>query len=328
MGTKPILIAGAGAIGSVTGAMLSASGRQVALLGRKPHMDAIAREGLQLSGFFGERVVRDFTLASVAGELRGPFDLILLTVKSYDTESAARDLDRLLSRQGVVVSMQNGIGNVELLVERLGAARVLGARVIFGAEIVSPGAVRATVFAEPVAIGPAPAVQGAHSARLKERASEVAATLSAAGIAAHPCGDIAPYLWAKLFYNAALNPLGALLRLDYGALAADPDLRAIMDGVIDEAFAVAERMGVAPGFKSAADYRAHFYSKLIPPTVTHRPTMLYDLERRGRTEIGAINGKVADLAERLGVRADANRMLTRLIRARERLHSQSLKEEG
>jgi 2-dehydropantoate 2-reductase len=328
MSTGPILIAGAGAIGSVAGAMLSAAGREVALLGRKTHIDAIARDGLRLSGFFGERVVRGFTLVSSAGELRGPFELVLLTVKSYDTESAARELEHLVSRQGVVVSMQNGVGNVELLVERLGAARVLGARVIFGAEILSPGVVRATVFAEPVAIGPAPAVQGAESARLKERASEVAAMLSAAGIAAHPCRDIAPYLWAKLFYNAALNPLGALLRLHYGALAADPDLRAIMDGVIEEAFAVAERMGVGLGFKSAADYRAHFYAKLIPPTLSHRPTMLYDLERRGRTEIGAINGKVAELAERLGVRADANRMLTRLIRARERLHQQSLKEEG
>ncbi len=327
MGTTPILIAGAGGIGSVTGAMLAAAGHEVALLGRKPHIEAIARDGLRLTGYFGERVVRGFTLASSAEALDGPFERVLLTVKSYDTEAASAELQHLLSPGGVVVSMQNGVGNVELLIERLGAARVLGARVIFGAEVVSPGVVRATVFAEPVAIGPAPVLQGVQTAWLEDRAGEMASVLSAAGIPAHSCADIMPYLWTKLFYNAALNPLGALLRFDYGALAADPDLRAIMDGVIDEAFAVAARTGVALAFRSACDYRAHFYGKLLPPTATHRPTMLYDLERRGRTEIAAINGKVAELAERLGMRADANRMLTRLIRARERFYSKRLKEE-
>lgn len=318
----PILIAGAGAIGSVMGAMLRAAGHEVAMLGRRAHLDAVARNGLRLTGLFGERVVRGFTLAERAAELDRRFDLVLLTVKSYDTAAIAAELSPILAPDGLVVSMQNGVGNIETLVERFGAARVLGGRVIFGAEMESPGAVRVTVFAEPVAVGPAPYMQGEESARLVERARAVAAMLTQAGIPTEACADVMPYLWTKLFYNAALSPLGALLGLHYGALAEDPDLRAIMDDAIGEAFAVARRMNVAVPFKDADAYRGVFYEKLVPSTFHHRPTMLYDLERRGRTDVDALNGKVVELAERFGLEAPVNRMLTRLVRARERLQKE------
>ncbi len=319
----PILIAGAGAIGSVMGGMLRAEGREVAMLGRRPHLDAIARGGLRLTGLFGERIVSGFTLAERADELNRRFGLILLTVKSYDTAAIAAKLAQVLAPGGLIVSMQNGVGNIETLVERFGAARVLGGRVIFGAEMESPGVVRVTVFAEPVAVGPAPYVQREESAPLIERARAVAAILTSAGIPTDACTDVMPYLWTKLFYNAALNPLGALLGLHYGALAEDRDLRAIMDDAIDEAFALARRMDVALPFKDAGAYRTVFYEKLIPSTFHHRPTMLYDLERRGRTDVEALNGKVAELAERFGLQAPVNRMLTRLVRARERLQKKS-----
>ena len=182
-----------------------------------------------------------------------------------------------------------------------------------------------TVFAEPIALGPAPSIHREHCAALFDRAREIAAILGKAGIATNPCEDVTPFLWTKLFYNAALNPLGALLRLHYGAIAADPDLRAIMNEVIEEAFAVARRLRVALPFKTAEDYRAVFYSKLVPSTFGHRPTMLHDLERRGRTDIGEMNGRIAELADSVGLRADTNRMLTRLIRARERMfHKEQL----
>jgi 2-dehydropantoate 2-reductase len=319
MTKRPILIAGAGAIGSVTGAMLRRAGHEVAMLGRYAHLDEVARNGLRTSGLFGEHLVKGFSLANDPSRLKGPFDLILLTVKSYDTKSIADQIAHLLAPGGLVVSMQNGIGNLDILVDRFGAERVLGARVIFGAEITAPGTVEVTVFAEPIAIGPALLTNREHSAALFDRAREIATMLSEAGIATNPCEDVTPFLWTKLFYNAALNPLGALLRLHYGALAADPDLRAIMNEVIEEAFAIAARLGVALPFKTAEEYRAVFYSKLVPSTFNHRPTMLYDLEWRGRTDIGEMNGKVVELADSVGLRADTNRMLTRLIRARERM---------
>lgn len=320
----PILIAGAGALGSVFGATLKAAGHEVTMLGRREHLHAIARSGLELSGLFGRRVARGFTLVEDPARLDRSFPLILCTVKSYDTEMIARALCARLADDGVVVSAQNGLGNIETLAAHFGARRVLGARVIFGAELLDPGAVRVTVFAEPVAIGPAPAVSAKATAELKRKAQRIAELIAAGGIPCEACADITPVLWTKVLYNAALNPLGALLGLHYGALGEDPDLRRIIDQVIEEAFAVARGLGVALAFADAQEYRAAFYGRLIPSTFDHRPSMIQDLKRRGRTEIDALNGKIVELAERLGLKAEVNRTLTSLIHASERIRQRRI----
>ncbi|MGO9604486.1 MAG: ketopantoate reductase family protein [Candidatus Binataceae bacterium] len=316
--TGRILIAGAGAIGSVVGGMLHAAGHRVTLLGRRAHLDAIARDGLHVTGLLGTHTIRGLDVADDPARLTGRYDLILCTVKPYDTASIADAIHDRLADDGVIVSMQNGLGNIEALAARFGLARVLGARVIFGSEIPRPGAAHVTVFADPVAIGPAPALHGELSPTLEARAATVAKLVDAAGIATVACADIMPVIWTKLLYNVALNPLGALFELSYGELAADPDLRAIMDDVIDEAFAVARASRVALPFADAAAYRGAFYGRLIPATASHRPTMLYDLNHRGRTDIDALNGKIVELAERGGLKAPVNRMLVRQIHAAER----------
>lgn len=319
MRERPILIAGTGAIGSILGAMLRRAGHEVVLLGRAGHLEAVARDGLRIGGIFGDHHAKDFSLVSDPAKLEGPFDLILLTVKAYDTASIAAQLEPLLTSSGLLVSMQNGVGNLEVLVDTIGASRVIGGRVMLGAEIRSPGTAHATVFGEPLAIGPSSIANHEHCPALFERARQIAAMITEAGIPTEAVPDIAPLLWMKLFYNAALNPLGALLRLNYGALAEDADLRAIMDAVIEEAFAVASTLGIPLPVASAQAYRDLFYGKLVPATVSHRPTMLFDLEQRGRTDIMEMNGKVAELAARVGLRADTNQLLTRLVRARERI---------
>jgi len=315
----PILIAGAGALGLVIGGMLKSAGHDVALLGRPRHLDAITHHGLIIHGLFGHREVAGFEYFRDIGEIRHrKFGLILLTVKSYDTAATAAHLSDLLAEGGVAVSAQNGLGNLEILAHHLGREKVLATRVIFGAEIEQPGRVRVTVIAEPVAIGPAPDLGGEATPMLARRAEQIAAVLSTIGIPTQAVDDIRPYLWTKLFYNAALNPLGALLRLHYGALGEDPELRRIMDAIVQEAFALAQGSGVRLPFDSAADYLSVFYERLLPATFDHRPSMLADLLHRGRTEIGALNGRIVEMAAALGLDAPVNRMVTALIRARER----------
>jgi len=327
MPNSSILVAGAGAIGSILGGMLHDAGHDVTLLGRRAHLDAIERGGLRISGLLGERTVTGMRLADDPAKLGGRFGLIFCAVKSYDTEAIAARLAGRLSDDGVIVSMQNGLGNIESLIESFGRQHVLGARVIFGAEIPSPGSAHVTVFAQPVAIGPAPALQREEWPALAARARAIAAMIDAAGVPAAAVDDIMPVLWTKVLYNVALNPLGALLQQHYGALAVDADARAIMDSAIEEAFAVARALAVALPFSSAAEYRKVFYEQLIPATAGHRPTMLHDLHLRGRTEIGALNGKIVELADRAGLGAETNRMLTRLIRAAERARQRTLGEQ-
>jgi 2-dehydropantoate 2-reductase len=313
-----ILIAGAGAIGSVVGAMLHAAGHRVTLLGRRRHLDAIARNGLRITGLLGTHTILGMDLTDDPSRLDGRFDLILCTAKAYDTGAVADAISDRLTDHGLVVSMQNGLGNIEALAERFGSERVLGARVIFGAEIVRPGAAHVTVFADPVAIGPAPALHGTLSSALEAHAGAVARMIDSAGIATVCCADIMPVIWTKLLYNVALNPLGALFELSYGELAADPYLRGIMDDVIGEAFAVARVLKVDLPFASDREYRETFYGRLIPATKSHRPTMLYDLKNRGRTDIDSLNGKIVELAERSGLKAPVNSTLVRQIHATER----------
>jgi 2-dehydropantoate 2-reductase len=314
-----ILIAGAGGIGSVLGGMLHSAGHRVTLLGRPRHLEAIACEGLRITGLLGTHTIRGLNLADRPSQLEGRFDLILCTVKAYDTAAIAEDVAERLSERGVIVSMQNGLGNIETLVGRFGLGRVLGGRVIFGSELQRPGAAHVTVFADPVAIGPAPALHGALADALAVRAAEVARLIDCAGVAAVGCADIMPTIWSKLLYNAALNALGALYELSYGELARDPDLRAIMDEAIGEAFAVARKLEVALPFASKSEYLDTFHGRLIPTTETHYPTMLHDLKNRGRTDIDWLNGKIVELAVQTGLPAPVNQMLVRQVHAAERV---------
>ncbi|MGH7865279.1 MAG: ketopantoate reductase family protein [Candidatus Binataceae bacterium] len=318
MADQRILVAGSGSLGSVYGGILARNGGRVTLLGRAAHIGAIERDGLRISGLFGEHVVRGIGVESDAARLKERFDLILFSVKAYDTTAMADALVGRLDDGGIIVSLQNGLGNLEQLISRFGAQHALGARVIFGAELERPGATRITVFAEPIAAGPALALQRNHAQALETRAAEFADLMSSAGVPTIAVADVMPVLWTKMLYNVALNPLGALLGLHYGALADDPDLRAIMNRAIDEAFAVAQAEGVTLPFADSAAYREVFYDRLVPITFDHRPSMLSDLRQRGRTEIDALNGKVVELALRHGLNADTNRLLCALIHASER----------
>src|SRR4030095_1629362 len=150
---EPVLVAGAGALGSVVGGLLAARGWPVTLLGRPDHLDAVRRAGLRIEGLFGDHHVRGLSCVTDAGALRGPFSTVLLTVKSWDTEAMMHVVSPVLAPDGLVVSMQNGLCKLERIVGIVGDARVLGARVIFGSEVVAPGHVRVTVEAAPVLVG-------------------------------------------------------------------------------------------------------------------------------------------------------------------------------
>jgi len=311
-----ILVAGTGALGSVFGALLRERGYEVTLFGRAAHLERIERDGLFVDGIWGEHRAAGFTCVTEAAQLRGRFDTVLVSVKSYDTTAMAESIAPLLDEGGIAISLQNGLGNIEALEERLGVARVLGARVIFGAVVTAPARARVTVYAEPVLVGPwrAPADDPRHT-----RAREWASIFSACGIPSEYTEALPAALWSKVFYNAALNPLGALLGLHYGALGERPEVRAVMDRAIDEAFAVAVAEGVALPWPDAAAYRTAFYERLLPTTYDHRSSMLQDLERGRRTEIDAINGAVWQRGAARSMNTPYNEMLTRLVHSREQV---------
>lgn len=311
------LVFGAGAIGSVVGGFLAKAGHDVTLIGREQHIKSIANNGLRIDGIWGKQLIAGKKFAGLFTKAAAHnYDYVLITVKAYDTEAVAEQLKKtfktyLKNNAIIVVSMQNGIGNIEIFEKKLGRNNVAGARVIFGAKIIEPGSVRVTVIAEPTALGPGNNRAGKN---LKERLKTLAKTMDSAGIPSIYVNDVCPYLWAKVLYNSALNPLSALLNMTYGQLAENTYTRCLMDRIIDEAFVVAKRINVKLFWKNSKEYKKHFYNKLIPPTSSHYASMLEDLKRK-RTEIDAINGAIVRYAKKLKIPVPINETLTNLVRA-------------
>ncbi len=310
-----ILIFGAGAVGQGVGGLLAAAGHKVTFLLRPRYSKVLASQGLLVDGIFGDhRIPSDqMTLISNAEEPADTgFDLVLVSVKAYDTAASIPRLQHILegSPEAAVVSMQNGYGNAETLSEAFGKTQVLAARVITGFTIPEPGRVTVTVHASEVAIGSF--WQKAH-----ENAAILAEALTAAGLPSRAVDNIEAVLWGKILYNCALNPLGALLDLHYGALAENASTRSIMESPLSEAFDVIHAYAFPCLWQDRDAFLEAFYGQQVPPTSRHRSSMLQDLQAGKPTEIDALNGALLRLGRAKGLSLPANQMMTNLVRARE-----------
>ncbi len=299
------LVVGAGALGSVFGGLLQHSGQSVSFIGRGPHFEHITEHGLTIDGIWGEFPVGPVAPHSTPSDR---YEVILLCVKSFNTLEACRRVQGLLAPQGLIVSVQNGLGNLETVAQEFGPDRTIGARVIFGAQVMRPGLVRVTVYAEPVLVG-AMASDYPH-----QTLSQAIEDLDRAGIPTRQVDDILTHLWGKVLYNCALNPLGAILGVPYGALGNDPQTRQLMCLIIDEIYRVAAVRGVGLGHADADSYFKFFIENLVPATADHWPSMWQDLQAGRRTEIEALNGTICRYGEAARVPTPYNDAVSRLVR--------------
>lgn len=308
-----ILIYGAGALGQALGTMLASAGHQLDFLLRARFIESIGHAGLRTTGIFGEfQAPRDnYRLLAELDLAAAPYDYVLLTTKAYDTTAAVADIARLGTAAGVVVSMQNGCGNVEQVLATFGPKRTLGARVITGFALAGPGVSTITVCADAIHLGPS----GGET--IPESATRLAEALAQAGHPTRAVEDIHPSLFAKLLYNCTLNPLGALLGVHYGALGEREETRQVMNQVIEETWTVITALGGHTPWASPAAYRQVFYSTLLPATFDHRSSMLQDLENGKATEVEALVGYVAAQGRRLGVATPSCELLTNLVKFKE-----------
>lgn len=308
-----VLIFGAGGVGSVVGAFLARTGHQVSLLGRAWHLDVIAKSGLSITGIWGEYRMKAFDLYTTAGDAAagGPYDLVIVTVKSYDTARAAAELGPLLSEKTVVLSLQNGLGNLETILSHVPADRLLGGRTIFGVET-KPGLATVTVTADPpIIVGPAVA-----AVKPKLSPEQMAYSLSVAKIPTVSVPDVIPAIWAKVVYNCALNAICTLKEIPYGDILNDPTTRADMEAVVRECYVVGAAAGVALDPPTADSYLERLIGTLIPVTAAHLPSMLQDLRRGRRTEIDSLNGAIEQIGVERGVPTPVNARLAAAIRSR------------
>ena len=310
-----ILVLGAGAIGSVFGGLLAQGGNSVCLIGRKPHLDAIKQQGLLIEGIWGKHRVHSLTCFESVPALKAhvplSFDVILLCVKSYDTESILRELLTHYPAPCPVISLQNGLGNIETIEKLVGKEKTIGGRVIFGVEFVKPGTVRVTVSADKTVIG------GLPGGIQKDFVTMLAGKFTASNIPAEVTDDIQRYIWGKVIYNCALNGPATLLNVHYGALLSSESSKQIMTKIVEEIYAVMQHNNIVLDWRTPEEYQQVLFNSLIPLTFKHHPSMLQDIMRHKRTEIDALNGAIVEMAGEAGIDVPFNWAVTQFIKAKE-----------
>ncbi|HKY84331.1 MAG TPA: 2-dehydropantoate 2-reductase [Anaerolineales bacterium] len=292
----PILIAGSGAMACLFGARL-APYASVTLLGTWVEgVAALQRDGIRLEAG-GLETRHSVGVTSDPLDCRGArFALVL--VKSWQSKRTAGMLAACLAPDGVALTLQNGLGNLEILQQALGAERSALGVTTTGATLLGPGFVR---------VGGTGPTHVAAQARL----DPYLPLLRQAGFQVEVEEDVEPLLWGKLAVNAGINPLTALLRVTNGALLEDPNARSLMAEAARETAAVAAARGVGLPYANPAAQA----EEVALRTGANRSSMLQDILRGAPTEIDAINGAVAAEGERLGVATPVNRTLWRLVHA-------------
>jgi len=304
---RRIAVVGAGAVGSHYGALLACAGEPVTLIGRGAHLQALAARGLRWRHDGRSEtvaVVANTDLAAVRG-----CDLLLVCVKSPDTEAVARALSPLVAADALVLSLQNGVDNAAVIARHV-AAPVAAAVVYAAVACPSPGEVVLHGGGQLVVGLPQPDAPPGHATALQRAVDR----LARAGVPVRVSDDVRRELWKKLLLNCAYNAVSALAQAPYRLLAAEPAVRDLQRAVADEVIAVAR----AEGVMLSVDEAASAIDRIATTMPAQRSSTAQDLARGRPTEIDHLNGHVARRGDALGVPTPLNRTLHTLVRLAER----------
>ena len=298
-----IAVIGAGSLGAVYGARLALSGQEVTLLDiDEEHVAHINDGGLAFA--FSDTMTAVPVRAVTIPTLVDKADVALIIVNSYATRDAARSALALLREDGFAITLQNGLGNIEVLQEVVGADRVAGGICYISGTLTGPGAVKqtgngATHMGE---------LDGGHSPRLEA----LAEALDVAGLNPVIDENIMSIIWGKFVHNCAVNAVCAITGLTPGYVRDVPELDEFRTCIIREAMALAAASGVTlPDDDPVATIQSWAAQRF------HRPSMMQHLDRGLPTEIDALNGYCARESARLGLSAPCNDAITRLMKGRE-----------
>lgn len=300
-----IAIVGAGAMGSMTGGLMKEAGEDVRLYStNKAHIARIRKDGLILEGIGGERAVS--IEATDAIEDIGPADLIIIFVKSYDTGAAAEAAAKIAAQETTVLTLQNGLGNVEILETVFGSQRVLAGTSDAAATIIEPGRVRHTAHGN-IYIGET-------GGQVTERVNRIVSVFKAGGFKTYASDNVMGLIWTKLIFNLAINPLGAILRAKCRKLIDNEPSRATMKLIVEEALRVAEAKGVRLLHE---DMLQAAYA-LAEKNANSFSSMVQDMFKGKKTEIDFISGAVVREGEKIGILTPVNQTMTYLVKALEK----------
>lgn len=317
-----VAIVGAGVLGSIFGSLLARGGFQVSLIEiLEERVRLIEREGLWLQMPGGERVHSRLAITG-APETLGQQDLVMVCVKGYHTASAVRDALPLLGPDTLVLSVQNGLGNLEVIADAVGPERVVGGITAHSGMAVGMNEVRYVGGLGPLlVIGPYDGVMRPGFARLVE-------ALRGAGLDVHDATDINGVIWKKLIANVATNCVAALTGLTGDQAVAHAATVQLIRGLAAELAGVAQAKGIdLPELEDPGE----FALKAFASTRDNKVSMLQDVEAGRPTEIGNLNEVIVAEGFRRGIPTPYNQAVSWLVRGveeRNRLRLAAMEDKG
>ncbi|MBT2187381.1 ketopantoate reductase family protein [Sphingobium nicotianae] len=298
--TPSVAIIGAGAMGCLFAARMAEQGARVTLVDvDKARLDAIAQNGITLKDDNGTRTLP--VGASLAADLAGPVELVVLFTKGMHSEAAVKSVAHLAASKPIALTLQNGIGNAELLAAGFGADQVLLGTAHVPADLNGPSSVATHGFGH--------LDVGGFTLAAQSFAAPVAALLQASGFDTHVAQDINAAVWEKVAFNGALNATGMICQVPNAGIDNEPGRR-IAVRIVDETVAVA----AANGIVIDRDRIVATVDQALREHAHHKASMLQDREHGRRTEIETINGAIAREGARLGVPTPVCDTLSDLVR--------------
>ncbi len=296
-----IAVVGPGALGCFVAGRLSKFA-EVWLLDKNPKRvkSILEKGGITCQGVSGKWQAR-LPVTVRAADI-GPAELIIICTKAYDTPKAASHIKESCAEGTIVLSLQNGLGNIEVLTEIFGQENVLAGVTHHGLTLVDEGSVAHT--------GAGQTVIGHLGGRIPAQVRQVREVFNKAGIETKVSRDIKSVLWSKLVINAGINALSAVTRLKNGRLAEYEGASSIMQAAVTEAVKVAKKKRI----KLIYDDPLAKIEAVCEATSSNRSSMLQDVLKNKRTEIDYINGFIVRQGQSTGIATPVNFTLLNLVR--------------
>src|SRR3989338_9040312 len=303
-----IVIVGPGAMGCLFAAFLAKStpacrqaGVEIWILDKNPERaKRINQQGISVEGISGNWQVEVKATASVEEIARA--DLIVICVKSYDTKEAISNAKSLIGDNTKVLTLQNGIGNIEIMAEVVGSEKVIAGVTNLGATLMDIGKVRHA--------GKGETVIGRIDGKIPMELRTIREVFNKAGLEARISRDIKGLLWSKLIINAGINALTAITRLNNGRLVEFEGTRRILREAVTEAIRITKRKRI----KLIYDDPLAKVEAVCEATSTNVSSMLQDVLRKKRTEVDFINGVIVRQGQELGIPVPVNSILVDLVK--------------
>ena len=294
-----IVVFGAGAIGSLYGTLLSKK-NSVTLIGRPNHVNAIKKNGLTLEGLtrLNVKIPAEINIKN----LKKSPDLLILTVKSFDTSSAVEEINKLISKDTTVLSLQNGLDNIEKMEVNINRNQIIAGITTQGAYVTKPGFVRHTGTGNTI-IGE---LNGVGTPRLKR----ILDLFNDVNINTNFSNNIMREIWIKAIINSSINPLTTIFQCKNGYLLENPILEKIVEYVCKESTRIANKNG----FQIHSNFTNEKTKEVIKSTAENFSSMVQSYRKNQKTEIQSINGKLVSYGKKCNVDTSLNNILLNYMR--------------